>query len=110
MIRLVLVDDQELVRDGIALLLGRNDDMEVVGVGSNGHDAIRLVRELNPDVVLMDVRMPGLDGLSAARRVLAERPQTRVLVLRPSPTTSTWRRRCGWVPADSSSRTRPERP
>jgi DNA-binding NarL/FixJ family response regulator len=81
MIRLVVVDDQELVRDGFALILDSQDDMQVVGTAANGVDAIGVCRATQPDVVLMDVRMPGLDGLQATRRVLQESPETKVLVL-----------------------------
>ncbi|TPG14855.1 response regulator transcription factor [Pedococcus bigeumensis] len=81
MIRLVVVDDQELVRDGFALILDSQDDMQVVGTAANGVDAIGVCRATLPDVALMDVRMPGLDGLQATRRVLQESPATKVLVL-----------------------------
>ena len=81
MIRLVVVDDQELVRDGFALILDSQDDMQVVGTAANGVDAIGVCRATLPDVVLMDVRMPGLVGLKATRLVLQESPATKVLVL-----------------------------
>jgi len=80
-IRLVVVDDQELVRDGFALILDAQDDMHVVGTAVNGVDAISVCRETDPDVVLMDVRMPGLDGIQATRRVLHDSPSVKVLVL-----------------------------
>ena len=64
MIRVLLADDQALVRAGFAALLDAQDDIEVIGEAADGAVAVRLVRELNPDVVLMDIRMPGLDGLA----------------------------------------------
>ena len=74
MIRVVLADDQALVRGGFRALLDAQDDIEVVGEAGNGEEAIRLVGDLRPDVVLMDIRMPELDGLAAARRI-AEEPE-----------------------------------
>ena len=73
MIRVLLADDQALVRGGFRALLTAEDGMTVVGEASTGHDAVRLALELLPDVVLMDVRMPGLDGLAATRRIVADR-------------------------------------
>ena len=81
MIRVLIVDDQELVRDGFCLVLGAEPDIEVVGSAADGVEAVEMSRELQPDVVLMDIRMPRLDGIGATRAVLSERPQTRVLVL-----------------------------
>ena len=83
MIRVVLADDQALVRAGFRSLLDAQDDIEVVGEADNGEEAVRLTRELAPDVVLMDIRMPGLDGLSATRRIVADERSagTRVVIL-----------------------------
>jgi DNA-binding NarL/FixJ family response regulator len=81
MIRVVLADDQALVREGFRMILEAQEDIEVVGEAANGHEAVRIARDLAPDVVLMDIRMPELDGLEATRRVLAGCDQTRVLVL-----------------------------
>ena len=72
MIRVLLADDQELVRDGFATILDLQDDMEVVGSVADGAAAVAAARELRPDVVLMDLRMPGMDGIEATRRLLAD--------------------------------------
>jgi DNA-binding NarL/FixJ family response regulator len=79
--RVLLADDQELFREGVRLILETADDISVVGEAADGFEAVRQARLLEPDVVLMDVRMPRLDGLEATRRILAERSQTRVIVL-----------------------------
>jgi len=72
MIRVVLADDQVLVRAGFRALLDAQDDIEVVGEAGDGEQAVRLATELTPDVVLMDIRMPGTDGLAATRRISAD--------------------------------------
>jgi DNA-binding NarL/FixJ family response regulator len=81
MIRVVLVDDQALVRAGFRALLDAQDDIEVVGEGSDGEDAVRLAAEVTPDVILMDIRMPGVDGLSATRRISADERSAAVRVV-----------------------------
>jgi DNA-binding NarL/FixJ family response regulator len=81
MIRVLVVDDQALVRGGFRLILDAQDDIEVVGEAADGREALRRAAELDPDVVLMDIRMPQLDGISAARRLLAAPGGPRVLML-----------------------------
>jgi DNA-binding NarL/FixJ family response regulator len=79
--RVLLADDQELFREGLRLILETSEDIAVAGEAADGFEAVRQARLLEPDVVLMDVRMPRLDGLEATRRILAQRSQTRVIVL-----------------------------
>ena len=70
-IRVVIADDQELVRAGFAMVIGSQPDMAVVGQARDGAEAVALAETLHPDVVLMDVRMPGVDGIEATRRISA---------------------------------------
>ncbi|MFC4806491.1 response regulator transcription factor [Falsarthrobacter nasiphocae] len=77
----MLVDDQPLIRYGFGLILGGEEDMEVVGEASNGEEAVAAARDLRPDVVLMDVRMPVLDGIEATRQICAEMPGVQVVIL-----------------------------
>jgi DNA-binding NarL/FixJ family response regulator len=80
MIRVLIVDDQSLVRAGFRLVLSSHDDIEVIGEAANGHEAIHSAGRLEPDVVLMDIRMPELDGIQATREI-TDRYPARVLVL-----------------------------
>jgi two-component system, NarL family, response regulator LiaR len=79
--RLVLADDHDLVREGIRAVLEGEPDLEVVGEAANGREAVEVCKELRPDLVLMDVRMPEMDGLAATRAVKAELPETSVVMV-----------------------------
>ena len=81
MIHLLLVDDQELVCQGLRAMLNLESDIEVVGVANNGQVAIQQVKDLQPDVVLMDIRMPIMDGREATRIICQQYPDTKVLVV-----------------------------
>jgi DNA-binding NarL/FixJ family response regulator len=80
-IRIILCDDQALFRDGLRMLLSLHADLEVVGEADHGDAAVQAALRLRPDVMIMDLRMPGMSGIEATRRVLAASPQTRVIVL-----------------------------
>ena len=80
-VRVLIADDQALVRSGFRMILEARDDLEVVGEAENGVRAIELARELEPDVVLMDVRMPVMDGVEATRRLLESGSSARVIIL-----------------------------
>ncbi|MER6099012.1 response regulator transcription factor [Streptomyces sp. NPDC001728] len=80
-LRIVLADDQPLVRSGLRLVMADHPDLEVVGEAATGAEAVQLVRDVDPDVVVMDIRMPGMDGIEATRLITAGPTATRVLVL-----------------------------
>ena len=80
-IRLLLADDQPLMRTGFRMILEETDDIDIVGEAEDGTQAVRLAGELNPDVILMDVRMPGVDGIEATRQIVSRNGAARVLIL-----------------------------
>ncbi len=80
-ISIVLADDQELMRMGFRMVIDSQPDLTIVGEAVNGHEAIAAVAELSPDIVLMDVRMPALDGIEATRRIVATDPRSRIIIL-----------------------------
>lgn len=79
--RVLIADDQRLVRAGLRMLCESAEGIEVVGEAADGVQAVRLATELTPDVILMDLRMPGVDGITATRQVLASRPDAKVLII-----------------------------
>ena len=79
--RLLIVDDNDLIRESTQLMLEGEPDLEVVGEAANGHHALELCRQLRPDLVLMDVRMPEMDGLTATREIKKEMPTISVLLV-----------------------------
>lgn len=81
MTSILLVDDHKITRDGLAALIDKQPDMRVVGEADNGREAVRAVQDLAPDVVIMDISMPDLNGIDATRQILAASPATRVIAL-----------------------------
>jgi DNA-binding NarL/FixJ family response regulator len=80
-IRVVVADDQPLVRDGLAAILGLETDIEVAGTAADGAEALGLIQAVTPDVALMDIRMPVIDGIDATRQLIAAGSSTRILIL-----------------------------
>ena len=80
-IRLMIADDHKLFREGIKALLAVTDDIEIIAEAENGDSAIQICRELQPDLVLMDINMPGLNGIKATEQILEKQPQTRIVML-----------------------------
>ena len=80
-IRIVLADDHIVFRQGLSALLHYDPDVEVVGQADDGHDAIRLTRQLQPDVVLMDIIMPCMEGIEAAERIMRQHPEARIVMV-----------------------------
>ena len=80
-IKILIVDDHAIVREGLVALMASKRDLRVIGQASNGEQAVRLARELNPDVILMDLQMPVMNGLDATRLIRQANPQARILVL-----------------------------
>jgi len=81
MIRLMVVDDQMLLRDGLKTILNLEDDLEVVGTAADGQQAFQIAQETRPDLILMDIRMPGVDGVAGTRLIRDHLPATKVLML-----------------------------
>ncbi len=80
-IRILLADDHKIVRDGLRALIEKQPDMEVVGEAADGRTAVRLVKELTPDIVIMDISMPDLNGIEAARQILTDAPRIKIITL-----------------------------
>ena len=80
-IRVLIVDDHAVVRQGLRMFLSLDSELEIVGEGANGHEALALARRLKPDVVLMDLLMPAMDGMTATKTICRELPEVQVIAL-----------------------------
>jgi len=80
-IRVLLADDQDIIRTGLTIILNHQPDLEVVGQAADGPQAVELARQLQPDVILMDIKMPQLNGIQATRRIVAAQPRTQIIML-----------------------------
>jgi len=80
-IRVLLADDQDIIRTGLTIILNHQPDLEVVGQAADGAEAVELAKKLHPDVILMDIKMPRLNGIQATRQIIAELPRTQVIIL-----------------------------
>lgn len=81
MIKVMIADDQELIRKSLSMLIGSNNDMEIIGMAENGQELIRLVDHRQPDVIIMDIRMPVIDGVQCTKHILELHPEIKILVL-----------------------------
>ena len=81
MISIVVADDHGIVRKGLRFILDRQEDMEVVGEAGNGREAVRLASEVHPNVMVMDIAMPNLNGIDASAQILRENPQVKIIIL-----------------------------
>jgi DNA-binding NarL/FixJ family response regulator len=81
MIEILIVDDHKIVREGLHTLIEKNVNMKVVAEATDGHSAVKLAQSLNPQVVIMDISMPGLNGIEATRKILASNPEAKVITL-----------------------------
>ncbi|MBN1257327.1 MAG: response regulator transcription factor [Planctomycetes bacterium] len=80
-IRIILADDHKILRDGLSLMIESEGDMEIIGQAENGYEAVRLAKELSPDLVIMDIEMPELNGIEATRQIVKEHPKVKVIAL-----------------------------
>ena len=81
MIKVLIADDQELIRESLKIVLGANEDMEVTGTAENGEQVLSEIKKEKPNVILMDIRMPGMDGVMATKEVKAKYPDTKIIIL-----------------------------